>query len=152
MGVSAAPAYRKAHVWMGPWRGNFDSGTHGKLAGEFFFLQQPFTCCLIWLFWDVLINPPNPIQGATALICNQLVFIYWDTWEGKMENAAFQWSAVVWPRPRNVIWKHLRLQGPTTLPESNTPKADWLGAHIRNHLPLLSANQARCLSLCTFAY
>lgn len=46
-------------------------------------------------FWDILINPPNPIQGATALICNQLVFIYRGTWEGEMENAAFQESAFI---------------------------------------------------------
>lgn len=46
-------------------------------------------------FWDILIYPPNSIQGATLLICNQLVFIYGDTWEGEMENAAFQWSALI---------------------------------------------------------
>ena len=46
-------------------------------------------------FWDVLINPPNSIQGTTLLISNQLLFIYWDTWEAKMENAAFHQSAFI---------------------------------------------------------
>lgn len=54
-------------------------------------------------FWDILINPPNSIQGNTPLFSNQLLFIYWDTWEAKVENAAFQQSAFIEPLPLNFI-------------------------------------------------
>lgn len=62
-------------------------------------------------FWDILINPPNCIQGSTPLIYGQLVFIYGDTWEGKMEKCSFSVEGFNLTPPTQVHVKPSQLVG-----------------------------------------
>lgn len=89
---------------------------------------------------DILINPPNSIQGATPLICNQLVFIYGDTWEANMEKCSVSTECFHLTPPTQFHFKPSRFQGGPALPESHIPEADSLSTQLLSALPLLSAN------------